>query len=121
MHSAASRSVDDLSETRREYEERMCALRSELEQQEVDKAALLDIVQVHGSPLSLCWCCSLPGSQSNSCTSGCVLHRCVRAFGQPSGLVSVQAGADTAVYLCLAVCPSLFPSLCLSPSRVCLY
>lgn len=57
MHSAASRGADDLDETRRGYEERMCALRSELEQQEVDKAALLDIVQVHN-----CWCYSLFGS-----------------------------------------------------------
>ena len=51
IQSAASRSADDLDETRRGYEERMCALRSELEQQEVDKAALLDIVQVCNSPL----------------------------------------------------------------------
>lgn len=53
MHSAANRSADDLDETRSGYEERMCALRSELEQQEVDKAVLLDIVQVDTSSLSL--------------------------------------------------------------------
>lgn len=46
MQSLASRGADELDETRRGYEERMHALRSELEQQEVDKAALLDIVQV---------------------------------------------------------------------------
>ena len=50
MQSLASRGADELDETRRGYVERMHALRSELEQQEVDKAALLDIVQVHSSP-----------------------------------------------------------------------
>ncbi|KAL3153195.1 hypothetical protein ABBQ38_011946 [Trebouxia sp. C0009 RCD-2024] len=45
MQSAASRHADDLDETRRGYEDRLSALRSELEQQEVDKAALLDIAQ----------------------------------------------------------------------------
>lgn len=49
VQSLASRGADELDETRRGYEERMHALRSELEQQEVDKAALLDIVQVHSS------------------------------------------------------------------------
>ena len=46
MQSAASKHADDLEETRRGYEDRLSALRSELEQQEVDKATLLDIVQV---------------------------------------------------------------------------
>ena len=46
MLSAASKHADELDETRRGYEDRLSALRSELEQQEVDKATLLDIVQV---------------------------------------------------------------------------
>ena len=53
MQNAASRGADELDESRRGYEERLSALRSELEQQEVDKAALLDIVQVCNL-LSLC-------------------------------------------------------------------
>ena len=44
---AASRGAEEVDEIRRSCEERMSAMRSELEQQEVDKAALLDIVQVH--------------------------------------------------------------------------
>lgn len=47
MQAAASRGAEEVDEIRRSCEERMSAMRSELEQQEVDKAALLDIVQVH--------------------------------------------------------------------------
>lgn len=43
---AASRGAEELDELTRVYEERMAAMRSQLEQQEADKAALLDIVQV---------------------------------------------------------------------------
>ena len=41
-----SSGIEQLSEVRRESEERLAAMRTQLEQQEIDKAALLDIVQV---------------------------------------------------------------------------
>ena len=107
MHSAASRSADDLNETRRGYEERMCALRSELEQQEVDKAALLDIVQVHNSSAFVL--CAVVCPTVNA-TAACraVLH------GYVCALLSVQAGA-VCVCVCLFVCPSSSGSV--SPCR----
>ncbi|KAL3142091.1 hypothetical protein ABBQ32_004712 [Trebouxia sp. C0010 RCD-2024] len=45
MQSASSRHADELDEIRRGNKDRLSALRCELEQQEVDKAALLDIAQ----------------------------------------------------------------------------
>ncbi len=46
MQAAASRGAEEVDELRGGYEDRMSAMRAELQQQEVDKAALLDIVQV---------------------------------------------------------------------------
>lgn len=46
MQAAASRGAEEIDELRGGYEDRMSAMRAELQQQEVDKAALLDIVQV---------------------------------------------------------------------------
>ena len=48
MQAATSRGAEEVDELRRGYEDRMSAMRAELQQQEVDKAALLDIVQVGG-------------------------------------------------------------------------
>ena len=48
MQAAASRGAEEVDELRGGYEDRMSAMRAELQQQEVDKAALLDIVQVGG-------------------------------------------------------------------------
>ncbi len=48
MQAAASRGAEEVDELRGGYEDRMSAMRTELQQQEVDKAALLDIVQVGG-------------------------------------------------------------------------
>jgi len=48
MQAAASRGLEEIDELRGGYEDRMSAMRAELQQQEVDKAALLDIVQVGG-------------------------------------------------------------------------
>ena len=48
MQAAASRGTEEVDELRGGYEDRMSAMRTELQQQEVDKAALLDIVQVGG-------------------------------------------------------------------------
>ena len=48
MQVAASRAAEEVDELRGGYEDRMSAMRAELQQQEVDKAALLDIVQVGG-------------------------------------------------------------------------
>ena len=48
MQAAASRGAEEINELRGGYEDRMSAMRTELQQQEVDKAALLDIVQVGG-------------------------------------------------------------------------
>ncbi|DBA78046.1 TPA: hypothetical protein ACH3X2_008022 [Trebouxia sp. C0005] len=45
MQAAASRGAEEIDELRGGYEDRMSAMRAELQQQEVDKAALLDIVQ----------------------------------------------------------------------------
>ncbi|KAL0021823.1 hypothetical protein WJX77_004862 [Trebouxia sp. C0004] len=45
MQAAASRGAEEVDELRAGYEDRMSAMRAELQQQEVDKAALLDIVQ----------------------------------------------------------------------------
>ncbi len=49
MQAAASRGAEEVDELQRGYEERLSAMRLELERQEVDKAALLDIVQVKTS------------------------------------------------------------------------
>jgi hypothetical protein len=46
MQAAASRGAEEVDQLRGGYEDRMSAMRAELQQQEVDKAALLDIVQV---------------------------------------------------------------------------
>ena len=46
IREAAERHADELDEIRRGYEDRLEAVRMELEQQEGDKATLLDIVQV---------------------------------------------------------------------------
>lgn len=48
MQAAASRGAEEVDELRGGYEDCMSAMRAELQQQEVDKAALLDIVQVGG-------------------------------------------------------------------------
>ena len=40
------RGTEELNAARREHDERMNAMRAQLEQQEVDNAALLDVVQV---------------------------------------------------------------------------
>lgn len=42
----ADRDAEELNEARREFDERVAAMRAQLEQQEVDNAALLDVVQV---------------------------------------------------------------------------
>lgn len=79
MQSAASRHADDLDETRRGYEDRLSALRSELEQQEVDKAALLDIAQVPHL-LFLCLCAKSVGLCGNRpvICSGLSQQTCMR-------------------------------------------
>lgn len=46
LQAEADRGADELVESRREFDERMTAIRAQLEQQEVDNAALLDVVQV---------------------------------------------------------------------------
>ena len=74
MRAAASRGADELDDIRGSYEERLVALRVELEQQEVDKAALLDVVQVPMLPHFMSSCLPIlsymPASLS-TCLSRC--------------------------------------------------
>ena len=58
MRAAAIRGADELDGIRAGYEDRLAALRVELEQQEVDKAALLDVVQVPMWPYLLHFVCT---------------------------------------------------------------
>ena len=46
LQDLSSRSADELEEAKTNFSERLAAIQAELEQQEADKAALLDIVQV---------------------------------------------------------------------------
>lgn len=59
MQAAATRVAEEVDELRGGYEDRMSAMRAELQQQEVDKAALLDIVQVREAmdPVPVCTTC----------------------------------------------------------------